>query len=223
MFYKDTGKSCTVKALGPPEIIMFHLEIQTVITVSLLLVVFQCLSLINVCKISETKGAYIFRSHVPQSYRSQLASYCLPANATCLNLRSILLELQWPEISQYFVRFISSSWSTYNRLCGQETLSSIMWETKLRANVDFSHEKKYSASDVGCLVIWVGGRIMNIERENLPYVGPTVLYNSSSREMVRKRCMLTPFSMSNFTKSTLSNTSASSIACSREPTCKASD
>lgn len=94
MFYKDTGKSCTVKAVGPPEIIMFHLEIQTVITVSLLLVVFQCLSLINVCKISETKGAYIFRSHVPQSYRSQLASYCLPANATCLNLRSILLELQ---------------------------------------------------------------------------------------------------------------------------------
>lgn len=53
MFYKDTGKSCTVKAVGPPEIIMFHLEIQNVITVSLFLVVFQCLSLINVCKISE--------------------------------------------------------------------------------------------------------------------------------------------------------------------------
>ena len=51
------------------------------------------------------------------------------------------------------------------------------------------------------------------------WLGPTVLYSSSSLEMVRKRCMLTPFSMSNFTKSTLSRTRASSMACSRDPTC----
>lgn len=40
--------------------------------------------------------------------------------------------------------------------------------------------------------------------------------------MVRKRCMLTPFSMSNFTKSTLSRTRASNMACSKDPTCKSS-
>lgn len=51
----------------------------------------------------------------------------------------------------------------------------------------------------------------------------TVLQSSSSRLIVRKRCMLTPFSISNLTKSTLSITSASSIACSRELTYKDKD
>lgn len=85
------------------------------------------------------RGLYLQESCIPII---QVPAYCLLANATCLNLRSTLLELQWPEISQYRVRYNSSSWSTYNKLCGQETLHSIMWETKVRGNVDFSREKK---------------------------------------------------------------------------------
>lgn len=46
----------------------------------------------------------------------------------------------------------------------------------------------------------------------------TVLYNSSSRGMVRKLWIFTPFSISSFTKSTRSNTSASIMACSSECT-----
>ena len=47
-------------------------------------------------------------------------------------------------------------------------------------------------------------------------VRPTVLYNSSSLGMVRKWWILTPFSRSSLTKSTLSSTRASIMACSRE-------
>ena len=46
----------------------------------------------------------------------------------------------------------------------------------------------------------------------------TVLYSSSRRGMVRRWWMLTPFSISSLTKSTLSNTNASIMACSREMT-----
>lgn len=46
-----------------------------------------------------------------------------------------------------------------------------------------------------------------------------MLYSSSRRGMVRKWWMLTPFSIRSLTKSTLSNTRASIMACSSEFTC----
>lgn len=149
------GHRCVLLYNRPPEIIRFHLYIQSIIPQSLFLFGYSKF-FINSCKIFLKPHGFMLSGVTDHHPVSWLASYCLPASAICLSLRSITLELQWPEISWYSVGLIFSMFyniQTADQISKSQCVPLLerqSWETMWTFNMEHFHRRCWLPSGSSC-------------------------------------------------------------------------